>query len=265
MKEISVFYSDGSTSDGILGKTVNHVLMTLGVSIRKCDDHSTADVVFIYGHDENRSLIKYYSRDQSFVILSLLADKPADLPENVEWVHFVNAVVELTKFFSEFQPDHNRLKRCIELEPEVATEDSLHLLIVDDKIKNLKRAVEKLGNKHFLTLTDGYDEALRMIKNNSYAAVLSDCQMPVGTEKSSLAGDVMNIGETVHNGLFLMFYATSRGSRFAIVTDANHHKDWVSAIFDDLREPQNVNNQPVLFINYIQKNWDKALEKLMSL
>ncbi len=66
----------------------------------------------------------------------------------------------------------------------------------------------------------------------------------------------------MHNGLFLVFSATMRGVRFVIVTD---HRDWVSAIFDDLHESQAINSQPVLFINYMSKKWDLALEKIMSL
>jgi hypothetical protein len=48
------------------------------------------------------------------------------------------------------------------------------------------------------------------------------------------------------------------------VTDAGHHGDWVSALFDDsdLRKLQEVNGQPVLLINYMGKDWNKALKAI---
>ena len=139
--------------------------------------------------------------------------------------------------------------------------------MVDDKPENRRSALSLLQENHFVTLASGYHEALRLIRENAYDVVLSDCQMQPETEDSSLSVENVVIGETVPNGLFLIFHATKRGARVAIVTDANHHEDWVSAIFDDddIRKPQNVNGHTVLFINYMGKRWDDALEKILSL
>lgn len=257
-------------TEGILGKTVMHVLSTISeLLIEETDEPASADIILGASMGSNCPgfdvVKRLYSKDQMFLVISLAKDAPEVLPENIKWIYFENAVIKLLKFLNEYVPQNVHLKRCIELQPATDATNPLHLLVVDDKNENLQGAVELLGKYHFLTLAGGYDEGLRMIQKNKYDIVLADCQMPPGKEKSSLSFRDVKIGDTVHNGIFLIFPATQKGARFAIVTDANHHQDWVSAIFDQLREPQVVNGQPVLFINYMGKNWGRALEKLQRL
>lgn len=261
--------------DGLVGNSLGHVLTTFFDSTTCCqvDIASEADLIIV---QERQQLNELYSVEKKFAVISM--EEIQSLPENVRWFHITTVVAELISYISEI----NKGVTIKKIDERVVTgeaiktgvayipvprnkNDVLHVLIVDDSQENLKLALELLGKKHFVTLAAGYGEGRRLIEKNFYDAVLSDCRMPVDIKNSAIHPNAVNLGETVHNGPFLMFPATKEGSRFAIVTDANHHQDWVSAIFDDLRDLQTINGQPVLFINYMGKRWDEALEKLMSL
>ncbi len=112
-----------------------------------------------------------------------------------------------------------------EFSPRETTTASQHVLVVDDKPKNLELAMTLLNPDNFVTLASGYDEGLRLIKENRYDVVLSDCQMKPDTKNSPLSVESIVIGQTVPNGIFLIFHATKRGARVAIVTDADHHQN----------------------------------------
>jgi hypothetical protein len=194
---------------------------------------------------------------------------PGSIPENVKWLQvtdpdlLASIIQQLSSIDSKNTEQDSELSIGVLCPPRHEANDSLSVLVIDDKLDNLTKAIELLNSNHFVTLADSYRLGKQMINANTYDAVLSDCQMLPDFE-SALADDAVPVGETVHNGIFLMFDATRFGARFAIVTDANHHQDWVSAIFDDIREPQTVNGHKVQFFNYLGKSWDKALEKLME-
>jgi hypothetical protein len=240
----------------------------------QAESAAEADLIIVF--DESK-LHEVYSTEKKFAVFSVKEIKFS--AANVRWISVFEYITDLTAYVSEIaqeingaSPDNDEVNqvRAIEMGVEYVPknkEHALHVLVVDDKQENLLSALELLGEKHFLTLASGYGEGKQLIRANKYDVVLSDCQMPIQTKGSALSMEAitLSLGEVVHNGPFLMFPATKSGARFAIVTDANHHQDWVSAIFDDLRDPQIINGQPVLFINYMGKDWDKALEKLMSL
>lgn len=227
----------------------------------------TADVIVV---DSKRRLHDFYTDHQHFVLLT--TEEPDTLPDNAAWFHLNHAVLGIAQHLDDLQDKLDTDEATTDIrtgtvhEPvNEPTEGTLHVLVIDDTTDNLQEALDRLSDKHYVTLAQGYDEGAKLISENKYDVVLSDCNMPVGTHHSALSMESVPVGETVPNGPYLMFDATKRGARFAVVTDANHHQDWASAIFDDLRAPQTVNGQPVLFINYMEKRWDEALEKLLNL
>ena len=252
-----------------VGASLKLVLSTL-IDPGTChcvESASTADLIII---QDKRGLHELYEEGKWFAVVSL--KEPDGLPDNVKWFHVTTVVPELVSYMAQIVKETEGMNtvsgQTVETGIEYVpgnTQQGSRVLVVDDKQENLELALKLLGEKYFLTLASGYGQGEQLIRDNDYDAVLSDCQMPVYIENSALSTDAVKVGETVHNGLFLMFPATKKGARFAIVTDANHHQDWVSAIFDDLRDQQVINGQPVLFINYLGKQWDKAMEKLMSL
>lgn len=231
------------------------------------DFSDEADLIIV---GDKMCLHRLYSQEKHFVITSI--ENPGNLPSNCRWIRITELLVNILSYINEINysvsvSDKSEIT-CIETSVRYIPHDKewvKNVLVIDDNHENLKLALELLSDDHCVTLASGYNEGKKLIWENKYDVVLSDCQMPAEIEKSALSVHAVEIGGVVHNGLFLMFFATARGARFAIVTDANHHHDWVSAIFDELHGPQIVNGQPVLFINYMEKRWDEALEKLMSL
>ncbi len=232
-------------------------------------DLATADAVIV---GSKRELERFYNDKQRFLIIS--SRDPGRLPKNVVWVdqmRVVEALPELHKWNAELEEKLGQstttpisFETGKEFEPQ-NTEGALHILVVDDKPSNLKRALELLGNRHYVTLAKGYADGRRLIAERSYEVVLSDSQMPLGFDaKTALSEDAIEVGSTVPCGPYLVFPATKKGAKVAIVTDANHHQDWTSALFDGLRQPQTINGQTVLFINNLGKAWDKALEALLA-
>lgn len=261
--------------EGPLRMSLERVLTTL-LNQNLClltNSASGADLIIV---SDNQTLHELYSDNKRFAFVSASMKQDRQFPKSVRWFEPTTVIAKLLSYIGEIaeetkrDTDDNRDAEVdvLEMEKEHSPRernDGLHILVIDDKEENLRAALELLGKDHFVSLADGYGVGKRLIEENDYDVVLADCQMPADIKGSALSINAVKLGELVHNGIFLMFPATRKGMRFAIVTNANHHMDWVSAIFDDLHEPQMVNGVPVLFINYLGKRWDEALKKLMNI
>ena len=238
-----------------------------------CDNSEESDLIIVKDKSELHGLFK---QDKFFAIFSL--NEVDNLPSNARWLPMLDYPVPMGEYLEEVQAALNcqspgavsegpRVECGVEYSPSEANAETKRILVIDDKLENRNLAMELLGKRHFVTLASGFGEGLRLVKANRYEVVLSDCQMLPEVKNSPLSIEAIVIGQTVHNGIFLIFHATKRGARVAIVTDANHHQDWVSALLDDgdLRQPQEVNGQPVLLINYMGKRWDSALEAITAI
>lgn len=257
---------------------LQQVLFTVMLPDSPCDNPQEADLIIV---ETKERLHELYHKKKFFAVLSIKEVK--NLPANARWI----PLLEFIHYIGAYMDEIGKALATRKQEPVASSEEdplfvetgleytredpgaerSFRVLVVDDKPQNLQLALECLQKDHFVTLASGYAEALQLISKKTYDAVLSDCQMLPETKNSALSLEAITIGQTVHNGIFLIFHATKRGARVAIVTDANHHMDWVSALFDDrdLYQPQEVNGQPVLLINYMGKRWDEALNALMAL
>lgn len=238
-----------------------------------CDSPEEADFIIV---EDKVKLHELFNQDKFFAIFSLR--EVTNLPPNACWLPMLDYPVPMGEYLQKVQAVLDSRKqeisrncpavKCgIEYSPTEINDKTRKVLVIDDNPENRNLAMELLGKNHFVTLSSGFGEGLRLVRANHYDVVLSDCQMPPETKHSPLSIDAIVIGQTVHNGIFLIFHATKCGARVAIVTDANHHNDWVSALFDDgdLHQPQEVNGQPVLLINYMGKRWDRALEAITAL
>lgn len=262
---INIFIATHNTAD----KALKQCLSLLGKSVNFVEEAYLSDMIVVTRRQE---LYQYYSKNKYFSFIPLdsfleHSKMPQTLPYNVRQFPVLEAVAGLFGYIAEIEKLPLKkiyIQTGTEYTPKDKTEQSIRVLIIDDLAENLELALTLLGKEHFITLASGYREGKELITRNNYDAVLSDCQMQADTQ-SALSTSAVKLGENVHNGFFLMFPATKKGARFAVVTDANHHQDWVSAIFDDLHEPQIVNGQYILFINYMDKRWDEALKKLMNL
>ncbi len=223
-------------------------------------DPMTADVV-IMGSLEDA--VKRYTHHQFFILIS--ANQPKKpTPENMVWINVTSALLTISQLGLWEEKIGEGVWHGLEmgkmyLPRNGFTAASRKILVVDDTIANLALAATQLGDHHALTFALGLGAAWELIECEQYDVVLCDCNMPMGGVGGSLSSDAVDIARTVPCGPYLIFPATKSGADVAIVTDANHHQDWTSALCDSLREPQGVNGRKVRFMNHIGKNWAEAL------
>jgi CheY-like chemotaxis protein len=115
----------------------------------------------------------------------------------------------------------------------------MKILVIDDSVQHIMAAEEQLSVEHNLTTATSYDEAVALIKQGGWDAVLCDMNMPL--EK---------LGETAV-GWSLVFLAAKHGAKYvAMLTDASHHLNGDSASIDIIhREIFSVEGAKVLFSN----------------
>jgi phosphorylcholine metabolism protein LicD len=259
------------TIQNVYGTALKQVLQIFNCEIAL--DSETADVIVV---EDDLELERFYTSHQQFIMVK--RSDPGDMPKNCSWLN-ENEPSSLKKILKSLS-DTKQVPSVISEVPQIQmikgfeiskvyspenTDQALRILIIDDKDENLQHALDLLGDNHFITLANGYGKGYKLIEECHYDVVLCDCQMPFGSgENTAFSAFASLVGQTVPCGTYLMFPATKKGAKFAIVTDGNHHQDWTSAIFDRLRDPQIINGQPVLLINYLGKQWDKALEALLA-
>ncbi|MCX6712880.1 MAG: hypothetical protein NTY66_01585, partial [Candidatus Vogelbacteria bacterium] len=196
-------------------------------------------------------------------------DEFGEVPANVKTAPVTKLVTELFQLVGE-----------LSTKPAVAAEapakkvelpaDYLRLttrfkvLVVDDNYDNRVLAGHLLGADHDLMVVDGYGAAMQALDGQMFDAVLTDSQLPLDFYHRSLSDRAIKTTEVLqHQGQWIAFRATLRGANAAVVTDANHHQDWQSAVLDDFREPMEMNGHRLMFINNMGKRWDLALATLM--
>jgi CheY-like chemotaxis protein len=146
------------------------------------------------------------------------------------------------------------------------------VLVIDDTLRHQESAMQTLSSCD-LTVAEGYDEALRLLSSNQYDVVLTDLEMPAGTE-GALAQHTL--GATYPLGLLIANEAARCGAKaVAVVTDLNHHADPFSAAFDHFsRQTFQINGAKVCYMHApmmkiddnteYAKNWKEALDRLLS-
>lgn len=246
--------------DGPVAKALQKVLDVVGSSL-VFTERSQADLVVV---QDKKSLIDLHTPEKHFAVLSV--EDPGQIPKNARWIRSSQVLVPLLSYLKEIQlaeqaPAQKRATRAV---PKYKMPRPYPILVIDDKKENRELAVDLLeGNE--LVVVESYAEAMEVFKSEQFfEIVLTDLYLPMSTYHSAFSDKNFKIGELVPYGLLIMFEATRLGSDVAIVTDANHHADWLSAALDYYREPQLVNGHKVLLVNYLGKRWDEALGKLLK-
>lgn len=253
-------------SSDLLTKAITNVLgITVGGGVVIVQDRQIADLVIV---DSKPDMMSDYDSTKHFAIISML--EANGLPDNARWISPVSALADLALYVQEIRlktKSNSVLEHQIGIpifNGEESGSEIPRLLIIDDSPENLSCAVDQLADKHTVTLADGYDRGMGLLigHESQYDAVLTDCQMPAGLYHASMTPDAIDMNTPVHNGMLVMFFATAAGLPCSLVTDANQHKDWVSAAIDNLgRQKHTINGQPVVFYNS-GKDWLKAYELL---
>jgi len=227
----------------------------------ECTNADEASVILIY--DDRGCLADTYRANKAFIFLS--EKKQRNLAENVVQVSPSNIIGEMPKaleFAKAFKPDVPVLVAFQMPSDLVSTQRRCQVLVIDDKRENLDAAKALLEPRgHQVTVALGFAEGMRHIEMKKFDYVLSDMAMPGNRYYMALSYDAWRLDQTYEYGMGVIFEATSRDMPVAIVTDANHHGNWMSAMLDILKKAT-VNGKPVLFFNHIGKRWDIALAEL---
>jgi len=239
--------------------------------LNEVTDASQADIILLTGADDLRTV---YNPRQLFCVLQTNPrEKIANnQPENVSVIDAFNLFNEekgIARFVAAIEK--HKQKQAIESRanpnpvqfPDIAVfKKSYSVLVIDDTNANLELA-KRLLNGHSLTVASHVELAVKEMENKHFDAVLTDMQLRPDCLYPSLNLRHYGVTETIPYGFAVVFEATKRGIPVAVVTDGSHHDDWVSAMFDHIREAT-VNGQRVLFFNHIGKRWDKALKELLE-
>ncbi len=142
----------------------------------------------------------------------------------------------------------------------------MKILVVDDLAHQRATAEVQLGQDHELTVSSTMQEALKLIKDNQYDAVLTDLMMPAERDGGSNEYEKLNIGQPVPYGLVIALAAAEKGiTKIAIVsngqtTDGNHHNGPMLNAMDAL-ENKTVKlavGELRMFAGYASPHLDKA-------
>lgn len=240
-----------------------------------------ADVIMTTDSAELRKLYAKYGEKKFLVLFDTLRDRVETPEVNVfgagnrqicELGPLMNSIAVVQKYQKwikerEITPKKEMVKHP--LGEIVMLSRSYNVLIVDDSHEHLQTAAERLIGQGILPI-DSSKRALELLKledgseKSSIDAVLTDLNMKPERMYPSLNLDQYGLNEEVPAGISVMFEATKRGIPVAIVTDANHHMDWFSAMFDHWTEAT-VNGQKVIFCQENGgKRWDSVLKQLLE-
>jgi hypothetical protein len=219
-----------------------------------------ADVVFIV--DDREMLAKHYRKDKVFAFFSTA--KECNLPENVILIgmnEMIHQIASLMAFIKAFKPEVTKREHHF---PDniIKVSRAYRVLVIDDVRENTDFAQALLAvQDHEVTIVPGFADGMKALKAGKFDFVLSDMHMPGNRHYPALSYDSYRLDETYEYGMLMVFEATALGIPVAIVSDGNHHGNWMSAAMDSLKKAT-VNGQPVLFFNNIGKRWDIALAEL---
>jgi CheY-like chemotaxis protein len=255
--------------DGPLPRAIKQVLPILGnesshVYVENMDE---ADLVIF---TEMRDVERGYNKEKSYAYLQIPGtERSPRLSENCQKIDALNIMAGLLNAITEARKGLKPLETPVaEVVEEVIPlrPDALSILVIDDTPKHIVSAKSGLAG-HKLTVATGYEEAMEILGKEKFDVVLTDLQMPMSSR--TLGPDAFKLGQLVPYGIMLMIEASHKGVKHvAVVTDLNHHADWLSAAFDRFRYPINIDGAKVLMMHAPMKDdakdWAQALKILMK-
>lgn len=265
--------------DGPLPRSIKQVLPLIGneTSHVYVDDINNADLVFFLNV---RDIEKEYDEKKFYTYIRTSdTDTIPQLPTNctiIDDLGVISLIETINNVRNELKPIESTTTIIVQEKEIPLRLDALSILVIDDTPKHIASAKSGLAG-HKLTVVTGYEEAMKILgesminmqtcKNTMFDVVLTDLQMPMSSK--TLGPDAFKLGQLVHYGIMLMIEAAHRGvQHVAVVTDLNHHADWLSAAFDHFCYPINIDGAKVLMMHAPMKDgakdWAQALKILMK-
>src|SRR3989344_8655131 len=145
------------------------------------------------------------------------------------------------------------------------------ILVIEDDLVNVEAAKASLTN-HEVTIAQSIQEAFDILcdwrwgRGESFDIVMTDVNMP--REKfGGVGGRVISFPderpESLPAGMAFALAAANLGAKVAILSDRDHHKDYISALLDLVaNDPRDSKSLIRAFFAPKPKNWGLALAKL---
>lgn len=255
--------------DGPVPRSIRQVLPIVGdeTSHTYVESQAEADLVIF---DEVRAIERGYDKEKSYAFLQMPGVKAPRLPDNCE---VINALCILGGLIDVISKARLRLPppamSAVEEEEETTVSflpDALRILVIEDTPRHQASARVDLAG-HRLTVATGYEEAMQILAREKFDYVFTDLMMPMSS--LMLGTEAFKLGELVPYGIMLMIEAAHRGASYvAVVTDLNHHANWLSAAFDHFRYPVEIDGAVVMMMHAPMrknaegedvKNWGNVL------
>lgn len=148
----------------------------------------------------------------------------------------------------------------------------MKILLLDDSLQNRqagKKQLEKLG--HEVVLTNGYGQAIRKVRKESFDVALIDLMLPAELDTLNKKAIRKYFGIDIPIGFPMIFYLVKHGIRLiALATDINHHDHPISASIDWIRgRIFSINDCKVMILHAKKfedgtKDWEWVLNTLME-
>lgn len=255
--------------DGPLPRSIRQVLPIVGneTSHAYVENVNEADLVIF---TEVRDIERGYNKDKSYAYLRTPGHNSLLLPENcttIDALSIIPGLIDVIKIAREkLNPVEMSADEVVE-EVIPLRSEPMRILVIEDTLKHQASAKTGLAG-HKLTVATGYEEAMEILGKEKFDIVLTDLQLPMSSR--TLGPNAFKLGQLVPYGIMLMIEAAHQGAkRVAVVTDLNHHADWLSAAFDHFRYPVQIEGAKVIMMHSPMnadgsKDWATALKELLE-
>jgi len=144
------------------------------------------------------------------------------------------------------------------------------ILVIEDTEKNIDSAKSTLPG-HDVTICTSIQTAFSTLRDGQqqFDVLLTDLFLPIGEFRGMVYPYSKPLGE-LPAGLVFALKAVNLGMSVVIVTDTDHHKDWICTLLDLLYPDRSDSNRRIAYVEARNattgdydnptKDWGKAIE-----
>ncbi len=147
----------------------------------------------------------------------------------------------------------------------------MRILVIDDQPRNIASARETLKGHEVITI-DTIAEAFRVLKEgrvHGVDAVLTDLFMPLGGFQGAMSSPESDPSLPLPAGLAFALRTVNLGIRTVILSDSDHHRDWICSLLDLIRTPDPSNKVTFVEARFasvagdgpLVKDWAKSMRR----
>lgn len=252
----------------IMGDTPVMQAMRRGTTLVDVEIVNTMAEADLIVCEDIRKIASSYNKEKTYAIISTsLKQTNQEIPKNaIVFPIGFNLPDYYALITKVSQKITGRNENQVDVKVDVIEPNAKTILVIDDTPKNIISA-KKLLSGHYLTVAEGYDQAMDIFGKEKFEIVLTDLYLPMSAQ--TLSQEAFKLGQLVPYGFLLMCEAARNGAKYiAIVSDIGHHDDHFSAAFDHFSSfAFNIENAKVMMLHARLtdtggKDWQNALKEI---